>query len=98
MERVHRNEEGEKVKISTIKPYLMDLKATHGTTLNGKKIEDSRYYELHEMDCIKFGESTREYMILHDHLQENNNKSSSKHKNNSDDDKDDNNSASDDES
>ena len=44
----------------------MDLKSTHGTYLNGQKIDDSRYYELREMDLFKLGESTREYMILHD--------------------------------
>ncbi len=58
--------DGEKVRQTVIKPYLIDLKSTHGTFLNGQRIEDSRYYELREMDLFKLGESTREYMILHD--------------------------------
>ena len=48
-----------------IKPYLMDLSSTHKTSLNGKQIEDCRYYELREKDCIKFGGSSREYVLLH---------------------------------
>ena len=48
-----------------IKPYLMDLSSTHKTTLNGKQIEDCRYYELRQKDCIKFGGSSREYVLLH---------------------------------
>ena len=50
---------------SPVVPYLMDLKSTHRTFLNGKPLEDSRYYELREKDCIKFGGSTREYILLH---------------------------------
>lgn len=32
------------------RPYVMDIKSTNGTILNGQKIEDSRYYELKEKD------------------------------------------------
>ncbi len=58
----------------------MDLKSTNGTILNGVKIEDSRYYELkekdiffgaHELmtaDILKFGFSTREYVLLREDL------------------------------
>ena len=48
------------------KPYLMDLGSTNGTVLNGKKLDDARYYELREQDVIKLGESTREYVLLAD--------------------------------
>ena len=34
--------------------------------MNGKEIEDSRYYELRERDSITFGGSSREYLLLHD--------------------------------
>ncbi|CAM9189351.1 unnamed protein product [Heterosigma akashiwo] len=44
----------------------MDLKSTNGTFINGERIEDSRYYQLLEKDCVKFGESTREYIVLND--------------------------------
>ena len=42
----------------------MDLKSTNGTILNGKKIEDSRYYELRPQDLIKFGFSSRDYILM----------------------------------
>lgn len=47
-----------------IRPYIMDLKSTNGTFLNGEKLEDSRFYEMREKDVIKFGNSTREYVFL----------------------------------
>lgn len=49
-----------------VKPYLMDLESTNGSFLNNVKIEARRYYELKERDILKFGFSTREYVILHD--------------------------------
>lgn len=51
---------------ASIKPYLMDLASVHRTQLNGEVIDDSRYYELREKDCIKFGASTREYILMCD--------------------------------
>ena len=51
-------------EIHHVRPYLMDLKSTHGTYLNGEKIEDSRYIELRSQDKLKFGYSTREYVFL----------------------------------
>jgi smad nuclear-interacting protein 1 len=50
----------------SVKPYIMDLDSTNGTFLNGKRIEGSRYVELMEKDCLKFGNSSREYVLLHD--------------------------------
>lgn len=49
-------------------PYLIDLDSSNGTFLNGSKIDSSRYYELREKDVIKFGYSTREYVLMHDQL------------------------------
>lgn len=49
-----------------VKPYIIDLASTNGTFLNNKRIDDSRYYELKEFDAIKFGESTRDYILLHE--------------------------------
>lgn len=49
-----------------IKPYLMDLESTNGTLLNDKKIKPARYYELVLGDCIKFGFSSREYVLLYE--------------------------------
>lgn len=45
----------------------MDLASANGTYLNGKKIEPRRYYELFEKDVLKFGYSSREYVLLHEH-------------------------------
>lgn len=59
--------EDEQVTIAYIKPYIMDLQSTHGTFLNGSRIEDSRYYELLEGDLLKFGGSSRDYVLLHSH-------------------------------
>lgn len=53
-------------KKRVVKPYLIDLKSTNGTFIGGNKIEDSRYYELKELDVIKFGNSSREFVILHE--------------------------------
>jgi smad nuclear-interacting protein 1 len=44
----------------------MDLNSTNGTHLNGDRIEPQRYYELLEKDTIKFGMSTREYVLLNE--------------------------------
>ena len=47
-----------------VRPYLMDLKSTNGTFLNGDRLDPERYYELLPKDVITFGSSTREYVIL----------------------------------
>mmetsp|Transcript_23322 Transcript_23322/g.25908 ORF Transcript_23322/g.25908 Transcript_23322/m.25908 type:complete len:192 (+) Transcript_23322:226-801(+) len=44
--------------------YLMDLNSTNGTHLNGSRVDGSRYIQLLEKDSIKFGFSSREYIIL----------------------------------
>ncbi|KAK4758316.1 hypothetical protein SAY87_019617 [Trapa incisa] len=49
-----------------IKPYLMDLGSTNKTFLNDNPVEPQRYYELFEKDTIKFGNSSREYVLLHE--------------------------------
>ncbi|GHJ88598.1 hypothetical protein NliqN6_5000 [Naganishia liquefaciens] len=49
-----------------IKPFIIDLDSTNGTFVNGTEIPASRYYELKQSDVIKFGESTREYVLLHE--------------------------------
>ncbi|CAM9708978.1 unnamed protein product, partial [Hapterophycus canaliculatus] len=50
----------------SVRPYIMDLDSTNGTLLNGEQIESARYIEMKEKDVIKFGTSTREYVLLHD--------------------------------
>ena len=40
--------------------------SSNGTYLNNKIIEAKRYVELREKDVLKFGYSSREYVLLHD--------------------------------
>ena len=53
-----------------IRPYIIDLESSNGTFVNNQKIEPKRYYELFEKDVIKFGFSTREYVVLHEQSQD----------------------------
>ncbi|GKY97760.1 hypothetical protein MPSEU_000734200 [Mayamaea pseudoterrestris] len=45
-------------------PYLMDLESSNGTTLNGVPLDGARYYQLKKGDVMRFGASTREYVLL----------------------------------
>lgn len=47
-------------------PYIIDLESANGTWVNNKKIEPRKYMELFEKDVLKFGYSTREYVLLHE--------------------------------
>ncbi|CAG8572692.1 3608_t:CDS:2 [Paraglomus occultum] len=47
-----------------VKPYIIDLDTTNGTYVNSNRIPPSRYVELFHSDVIKFGYSTREYVLL----------------------------------
>ncbi|XP_060906126.1 smad nuclear-interacting protein 1 [Labrus mixtus] len=49
-----------------VRPYIIDLGSGNGTYLNNQRIESQRYYELKEKDVIKFGFSSREYVLLHE--------------------------------
>ncbi|KAK9839755.1 hypothetical protein WJX84_006879 [Apatococcus fuscideae] len=48
-----------------VKPYLLDLGSTNGTYINHERIEAERYHELREQDLLKFGNSSRDYVLLH---------------------------------
>jgi len=45
-------------------PYLMDLESTNGSFINGVRIDSARYYQLKKEDVLRFGASTREYVLL----------------------------------
>ncbi|CAC5394500.1 SNIP1 [Mytilus coruscus] len=47
-------------------PYVIDLNSANGTFVNNQKIDPERYVELMEKDMVKFGFSSREYVLLHD--------------------------------
>ncbi|CAL5392943.1 unnamed protein product [Camellia sinensis] len=49
-----------------VRPYVMDLGSTNGTFINDNRVEPQRYYELFERDTLKFGNSSREYVLLHE--------------------------------
>lgn len=51
---------------AAVRPYLMDLGSTNGTFLNGERMEPARYYELLDQDSVKFGNSSRDYMLVHE--------------------------------
>lgn len=59
-----RNEYGDEA--TTIKPFIIDLESTNGTFVNDIEVPKSRYYELRASDVIKFGTSSREYVLLHE--------------------------------
>lgn len=61
-QRTMENEFGEKKAI--VRPYIIDLKSTNGTHLNGTRIDDSRYFELKHKDVLKFGFSSREFVFM----------------------------------
>lgn len=54
----------EAVVRKTIKPYILDLDSTNKTYLNGTALEGSRYVELKPKDLLKFGESSKEYVLI----------------------------------
>lgn len=49
-----------------IRPYLIDLESANGTSVNDVKLEARRYHELMERDVLRFGFSSREYVLLHE--------------------------------
>ncbi|KAK3096950.1 hypothetical protein FSP39_005064 [Pinctada imbricata] len=49
-----------------VRPYIIDLDSANGTFVNNQKIEPQRFVELLEKDVVKFGFSTREYVLLHE--------------------------------
>ncbi len=46
----------------------MDLESTNGTFLNGEQIPSMRYVELREKDALKFGTSSRDYILLNEEM------------------------------
>ncbi|KAF9971607.1 Smad nuclear-interacting protein 1 [Actinomortierella ambigua] len=48
------------------KPFIIDLESANGTFVNGSQVPPTRYYELKLSDVLKFGASTREYVLLHE--------------------------------
>jgi len=50
------------------KPYAFDLASTNGTYVNKVRIAPETYVELKPRDAIKFGHSSRYYVLLHEDM------------------------------
>ncbi|XP_010931810.1 uncharacterized protein [Elaeis guineensis] len=64
--RLVEKEQPDGLMSKQVRPYVMDLGSTNGTFINDNRIEPQRYYEIFEKDTIKFGNSSREYVLLHE--------------------------------
>ncbi|XP_064115877.1 uncharacterized protein LOC135221863 isoform X1 [Macrobrachium nipponense] len=60
----YEREDGTKGR--TVKPYILDLESANGTYVNNRRIDPRRFVELVEKDVVKFGYSSREYILLHE--------------------------------
>ena len=47
-------------------PFLQDLGSTNGTFLNGERLEAQKFFELLHQDALRFGHSSREYVVIDD--------------------------------
>ncbi|PWZ00848.1 SMAD/FHA domain-containing protein [Testicularia cyperi] len=59
---IETNEFGDKKK--RVRPYLIDLDSANGCEVNDQEIPQTRYYELKSGDTVRFGASSREYVML----------------------------------
>ena len=50
--------------MGSVRPYVLDLESANGTKVNGDVVPERRYVELRSGDVVKFGESTREYVLI----------------------------------
>ncbi|KAJ9271800.1 hypothetical protein DTO212C5_2225 [Paecilomyces variotii] len=57
-----RNEFGD--RIGRVRPYLIDLESANGSMVNEELIPPGRYVELRDKDVLKFGLSSREYVLM----------------------------------
>ncbi|KAJ6018944.1 hypothetical protein N7522_001011 [Penicillium canescens] len=57
-----RNEFGD--RIGKVKPYLLDLESANGSSVNGETVPAGRYVEVMDKDVIRFGLSSREYVLM----------------------------------
>ena len=56
-----RNEFGDRK--GRVRPYVLDLESANGTSVNGDLIPEAKYVELRDKDVVKFGHSSREYVL-----------------------------------
>ncbi len=53
-----------------VSPYVLDLGSANGTFVNNQRVEPRKYVQVMEKDVLKFGFSSREYVLLHDQSKE----------------------------
>lgn len=51
-------------KDGRVRPYYMDLGSSNGTFINDKEVSRGKYVELFDKDLIRFGHSSREYVLM----------------------------------
>ena len=54
----------------SVTPYVLDLGSANGTFVNNQRVEPKKYVQVMERDVLKFGFSSREYVLLHDQSKE----------------------------
>ena len=52
--------------VTAVRLYVMDLGSANGTLLSGRKLEPQKYVELLHQDTLRFGNSSREFVVIHD--------------------------------
>lgn len=57
-----KNEFGDKT--GRVRPYLIDLESANGSKVNGDAVPGGRYIELRDKDVLKFGQSSRDYVLM----------------------------------
>lgn len=57
-----KNEYGD--RIGKVKPYIIDLESANGTSVNGDPAPAGRYVEVMDKDVLRFGLSSREYVMM----------------------------------
>lgn len=57
-----RNEFGD--RIGRVKPYVIDLESANGSSVNGEAVPAGRFVEVRDKDMLKFGLSSREYVMI----------------------------------
>jgi len=55
-------------RANAVLPYLIDLNSTNGTFLNDEQVDSARYVELRQKDVLRFGHSTRDYVLINSSL------------------------------
>ena len=56
-----RNEFGDRK--GKVRPYVLDLESANKTLVNDHAIPEAKYVELRDKDAVKFGHSSREYVV-----------------------------------